>query len=121
MPKATVKNLEAAFPGKGAELHALIIGKSYTRDYSSVREWEARSYNPLPYLDRVLCAANQIAETHGVECIRRANDDGLGLPDYECLNTGDSYALTLVRDYRRNTWIVAAWADLVERGGNRYA
>ncbi len=68
--------------------------------------------NPgLAYLEAT--ALNEILEGHGIECIRPDNEE----PQYEYINTGDSYCNTLIRDNSTGRWFVASWGDIVETEG----
>ena len=113
------KRLEAAFPGKGKELRELLIGDRKTTDYRSVREWVSKCYNRPRYQERLDVAVNEVLEGYGSEAIFAG---GL-CPVVTYVNMGDTYAVTLVYDYRRHEWLLTSWGDWIEseeRKGRRY-
>jgi hypothetical protein len=70
-----------------------------------------------------LSLCNRLLNMHGVEVIPLTDssddwsftDERIRMcPPYSYLNTGDSYAATLVRDHREGAWMIAGWADVVE-------
>jgi cation diffusion facilitator CzcD-associated flavoprotein CzcO len=69
----------------------------------------------------ILEACNDLLDGCGVEAIRpncdpQHYDEGIRMcPAYSYVNTGDSYALTLVRDHEDSCWRVMSWADAVDR------
>jgi hypothetical protein len=79
-----------------------------------------RSLHSDPYYSRLwrntvaLHAMDKIMGTHGVEGLgpQRRGDYA---PAYEYLNTGDTYAATLIYDRDRDRLFVGNWGDLVER------
>lgn len=90
-----------------------------------------RSLYSDPYRSRLwrttvaLHAMNEIMGTHGVEGLgpQRSGDYA---PSYEYLNTGDSYAATLVYDRDGDRLFVSSWGDIAEKhpewdGGGDYA
>ena len=109
-PMPSFKHLEAAFPGKGEELRALLKGEKKTREYQSVRDLEARCYNPPGYTYRLMTALNEILEGFGVEVLWTRDGDGV----YEYVNLGDTYTTTLVRKIDTGTVMIRCWGDLVE-------
>lgn len=70
-------------------------------------------FNPPDRYMLKLCAINEVLGLHGVEYVPKGSNQRS--PGFEYLNTGDSYAATLIRidggGYR-----VCSWGDLVERG-----
>lgn len=60
-----------------------------------------------------LHAINDILETHGVEAL--GPQHSVSAPPYEYLNTGDTYATTLI--YKRDTdnLFIGNWGDIAER------
>ena len=63
--------------------------------------------------DLIAAALNQVLGTYGVEAIAADDCNVFAPPAIEYLNTGDTYALTLV--YVRGKWKVSSWGDEVER------
>lgn len=117
-PKPSLKRLESAFPGKGAELRALLTGEVKTTAYKSVQELESRCYHRPSYSHRLMTALDEITEGCGVEFIRDRNGDAL----LEYVNQGDPYAVTLVRWITSGHIEVTGWGTIVERdNGCRFA
>lgn len=66
---------------------------------------------------RALAAIDRIVGTHGVEALSHPDDDGcftLG-PRWEYLNTGDTYAATLVYHRDADAIRIGSWGDIAER------
>lgn len=82
-----------------------------------------RSLYSDPYNSRMwrrtvaLEAMDEIMGTHGVEALG-PNVGGPNPPPYEYLNTGDSYAATLVYTRKTDTLSIGDWASIVERHPN---
>ncbi|MBK6906321.1 MAG: hypothetical protein IPH08_04130 [Rhodocyclaceae bacterium] len=69
-----------------------------------------------PAVDTLFARLDSMANTHGVECIwtdGRQDDSRYG-PRYLYLNTGDTYADTLLVDRDTGRVWVGSWGDLVE-------
>lgn len=62
----------------------------------------------------VLHALDVICGTCGVEAIG-SSDVAPYSPPYEYLNTGDTYAATLVYNWRSDTLFVSSWGNIAER------
>lgn len=117
----SVKLLESNFPDKGFEIRQLIDGKKSTRSYESVRKWLEQCHNEPTLTERRMCALNEILEGHGVEAIFHGSDPMH--PDAVYVNMGETYAATILYDYRSGTFKVTSWGDWVEkqeRRGRRY-
>ena len=117
----SVKAIERAFPGKGLALRKLLDGRSKTREFASVQKLERECYHAPGYHYRLTTALNEVAGTHGCEAIWGA--DSCTQPAAEYLNTGDTYALTLLYDCRAERWRVTSWGDWLEsqeRRGRRF-
>jgi hypothetical protein len=61
-----------------------------------------------------LHAMDQIMGTHGVEGLGPTRS-GDYAPAYEYLNTGDTYATTLIYDRARDALKIGSWGDIAER------
>jgi len=71
---------------------------------------------------RKLYILNRILDGfHGVESIRSRDDRFDTFLGIAYLNTGDSYAGTIMYDYGRRKWILSSWGDVVERQGKRFS
>jgi hypothetical protein len=95
---------------------AIIARKVHPRTVPAAEQWERQCYNRPSLHELTMCALDSLLGTHGVECIGDVDmHDG---PPVEYLNTGDSYAHTVVwyRD-RKTEWRVEGWADAAERLG----
>ena len=77
-------------------------------------EWVRQCYNNPSGVEQILCAADELIGTHGVECVW--GEDELR-PAFEYLNTGDSYAATLI--WSDGAFRVSGWADELERRERR--
>lgn len=91
---------------------ARVIAKRLRKALESAHSWE----NALTECDAIL-------NTHGVESIEFPGepfytDEGMRFCGrYSYCNTGDTYAVTVIRDHKRGTWLVCSWGDLVEARG----
>ena len=111
----SVKTLALVAGDRAKEVRELLEQKRKTADYQSVREWEKRCYIRPRYGERLMCAINEILGGFGVELLTR---DGELTPEYEYINTGDAYTLTIVRDCTTGRLLVTTWGDIVERWDN---
>lgn len=108
----SIKTLETAFPGKGAELRLALESIAYCDSLPCVQS-HIKSCNHKPDVhQRRLIALDHIAETFGVEY--QEAGQGKKSPEFEYLNTGDTYTPTIIRV--NGSYRVGSWGDLVERG-----
>ena len=117
----SVKTLDRAFPGKGAELRALLKSSAAVREHPAAVSLARQCYNPPELAYMRLTALNAIAETCGIEAVWREGEsasDCTSSPAFEYLDTGDTYALTIIR-WRNGRYAVASWGDIVEKGKYR--
>jgi len=87
----------------------------YPLHFPATYKWANGCYNPLPAKDCKLSALNELFDMHGVEAIRtkwwsRYYRDCIA----EYLNTGESYAPTLLLDHKRGKWLLTSYGDFVE-------
>lgn len=111
--KPSIKTLERAFPGKGKVLRKLLTSEQAVREHPAAQARESECYNHPSLTDLRLHALNAELETFGVEYVK-----GKGTartPSFEYLNTGDTYAATIVR-FADGRYRVSSWGDIVERG-----
>lgn len=107
-------------PRKAATVLAIIRGQldplKYPGHFPATTKWANSCYNPLPAKDCKLSALNELLGMFGVEAVRDENtwDRYYGDVVAEYLNTGDSYAATLVLDHQRGKWLLTSWGDFVE-------
>lgn len=106
----SIASLTEVFGPRAQEARELLEKKRQTTDYKSVTDWERDCYYRPKYRERLLCALDEIAGTHGIGVIYA--DDEI-TPLYEYLETGDAYAPTLVLSHKTGTFRVRCWADYV--------
>ncbi len=108
-------------PRKAAIALSIIRGKldplKYPKHFPATDSWANSCYNPLPKSDAKLSALNELFEMHGVEPIRvEGRFDRYYGDVVACyLNTGDTYAPTILLDYQHNRWLLTSWGDFVEQ------
>jgi hypothetical protein len=118
----SIRTLESAFPGHGRALRRLLEDDRAVRQHPAAIARRAECLHSPTLLDLRLHALNAEAETCGVEYIAHKNDgyrigEQYGL---EYLNTGDTYATTIIYDHSRGSWRVGCWGDVVEARPNLY-
>jgi hypothetical protein len=112
----SIKTLERAFPGKGKELRqALQANRSELAKHPAGADRIQECLHPPKTSDIRMHVLDSIAETHGVEYIAHKDDSFSQAMGIEYLNTGDSYALTIVRFCETGNYRVVSWGDIVER------
>jgi len=114
----SVKTLDQAFPGKGQELRKVLEMTKAQLMQHPAGEARCRGCYHLPACyDIRLHVLDAVAETYGVEYIASERDSFREFYGLDYLNTGDSYALTIVRSRETGNYRVCSWGDIVERGG----
>lgn len=94
-----------------AQIHALLHGLADPDDLPVVQDLVKACWHPPAQIDRLLCALDHVAQTHGVEALRLAS----GRVVAEYLNTGDSYTGTVIYDRFGDTpWQVTSVADFLD-------
>jgi hypothetical protein len=112
----SVKTLESAFPGCGKELRqALEMTKAQLIEHPAGQLRWQECYNSPACYDLRLHVLDSIANTHGVEYIASPKDTFTANFGIDYLNTGDTYALTIVRSAETGNYRVASWGDIAER------
>jgi hypothetical protein len=112
----SIKTLEVAFPGKGKLLRqALEMTKAQLKQHPAGAQRWAECYHPPACYDLRLHVLDSIASTYGVEYIASPKDTFTTTLGIDYLNTGDSYALTIVRSADTGNYRVTSWGDLVEK------
>ena len=104
-------------------VHYVLSGKICPTEASpACKRWVESCYH-TPDLDgheAKLEACNELLGMHGVEAIQSEDaphytDEGVRMcPPFSYCNTGDTYALTLIRDHSAGQWMVASWGDAFE-------
>ena len=118
MTLPSVKMLNRAFSGKGRELRRLLESSKAVNAHPAAIALESQCYNPPGMTYKRMTALNAVAGTYGVEAVWHAGEsanDCTSSPAFEYLNTGDTYALTIIR-WADGRYRVASWGDIVERG-----
>lgn len=117
----SVRTLERAFPGKGKQLRkALEATRSELAAHPAGAARIAECYHPPKTYDVRMHVLDAIAETHGVEYASPRNDSFCSPKGFEYLNTGDTYAPTIIRFCETGRYRVASWGDVVEASPGRY-
>ena len=107
----SIKTLRTIAGDRAGELRELLEQKRQTRDYESVREWERQCYHPPSYIERLLCAANEIMRGYGVENLCQP-DSPIEEPLWSYINMGDTYTKTLLYCHHTGRFRVGCWGDL---------
>ena len=97
------------------KVRALLHGDIDPESYQDVNAWVRRCYFKPPYIDRLLCALNEVCGTYGAENLTRVNASYDDRPDYEYLNTGDTYRTTLIYSNLTSSFRLGCWGEIVER------
>ena len=114
----SVKTLDRVFPGKGKVLRWLVESSAAVHAHPAAVALVAQCYHPPGLAYERMTALNAEAGTYGIEAVWHADagsSDCTSVPAFEYLNTGDTYALTIIR-WRNGRYQVADWGSLVERG-----
>lgn len=116
----SIRTLESAFPGHGRALRRLLEDDRAVREHPAAIARRAECFPSPTLLDLRLRALNAEAETCGVEYIAHRDDGMRDIYGLEYLNTGDTYATTIIYDHSRGSWRVGCWGDVVEARPNLY-
>lgn len=112
MNKPSQKALEKAFPGKGKIAKLLLTSESAVREHHAAIARERECHNSPPLSDLRMHALNAELGMFGVEYAK-----GKGRSrSFEYLNTGDTYATTIIRFENPAQYRIGSWGDIVERG-----
>lgn len=97
------------------KVRKVLDGRLAPQDASEAcRAWVRACYHEPSLTEQALCAVDDLLGNHGIEALGEGRT--MRAPQYAYSNTGDSYALTVVRDYENGRWLVASWGGLVESG-----
>lgn len=80
-------------------------------------DWIQRCYHVPAAYEQCLAALDELCGTFGVEYLSSPKDSMYHLSGYSYLNTGESYAATLVYSHVSQRFSVDSWGDLIERKG----
>lgn len=103
------------------KIRKLFEGKLNPREVSEkCDKWVSQCHNEPSEHEQILCAVDDLLGNHGVESLEigdeHYSDSGVRMcPKYSYSNTGDSYALTVIRDHENERWLIASWGDLAEK------
>ncbi len=128
IPIATRELLVSTFRDVDPDLADRIMRVIESDDRDDLLAWcepaqdrERECYSRVPLMDLQAHALNSMIDGHGIEQIGD-NDDAHRHADYDYVNAGDDYSVTLVRDNSRDyngTWLVTTVADVRELEGRR--
>lgn len=83
------------------------------------RRWAEKCLHTPSLHEQQLRAIDDLLGNYGVESVESKEyyqDEGvLWCPRYSYSNTGETYAVTIVRDHKNSRWLIAAWGDLAEK------
>lgn len=79
-----------------------------------VREWTRRCIHRPTGIGLVMYAIDRVTEGHGVEGVR-SDDEGSHGADFEYVNQGDTYTMTVVFDHRTNQFLMTTMGDMIEQ------
>lgn len=113
----SINRLESYFPGKGAELRAILDGTKEPTDYPAVEKWVAQCLHRPKFLELQLAAVNALLEGHGVEAIQK--DGTYGTPEAQYINMGDQYIPTVIWDDGRTSWFIESWDEWMAKAKRR--
>lgn len=102
---------------KARTLLGLIDGEVDPETVEAVEDWIRQCYHRPSHSEQVMCAANALMECHGVEAVED-HDAGEGGIVMTYVNTGDTYALTLIHDEREGSYHFTSWGDWYENWEN---
>ena len=117
------RTLEQAFPGHGAALRGLFDGTVDPLTYPSVKAWAERCYNYPKRSELMERALDAEIGGHGIESVRgeKAPWDAFYCDTVALyVNTGDTYAPTLLFDVPLRRWSVTDIGTFVERKQRTY-
>jgi len=110
----SVKTLQPVFGERSQEARDLLREDRDPEDYESVKKWIKQCHHKPRYTELLMEALNEVAGTGGVESIWL--QDAVTWPTCDYLNTGDSYAATLIFNRANMTVRVTSVGDLLETG-----
>jgi hypothetical protein len=127
-PIASRTLLESTFRDVDSDLADRIMRVIESDDRDELLAWsepaqdrDRECHTPPELMDLQAHALNTMLDGHGIEQIGD-NDDAHRHADYDYVNAGDLYSVTLVRDNSRDyngTWLITTAADIRELGGRR--
>jgi hypothetical protein len=97
-------------PECGVKVAAILNNEAEPDDFEAVRDAQRQQYHGWRGSDAIMHAADVLLEGHGIEYIRDAS--GSAVAGY--VNTGATYATTLLYDIERDAFEVTSYGDWVE-------
>lgn len=96
------------------QLFGLLSGEVSPDTFQSVHNWSRECYNLPSRRERVMCAADELLETCGVEGVDQEDGDHQRGSRYTYCNTGDSYVCTVVYDREKDRFLLWSYSDIAE-------
>lgn len=116
---ASVKTLMKVFSidSKTARnIRGVVKGTIDPESFPKTAEWSFHCYHKPWDSSLKMSAINELLDMFGVEGIGGGDDWHNGYaPAYSYCNTGDSYAATILYEYRTGRFFIGSWGDIVER------
>ena len=117
--KTLVRDLSVT-PEMATRLRAIMAGEiriTDNPDFPRTNAWIGQCHHKPRRIDLILSALNEAYETHGID--RLDNREGAIVAKY--LNTGDTYAPTILFLHETRAFRVSSWGDFVETNERRYS
>lgn len=94
-------------------IRGLIHGEIKTNTSEAVNNWVAQCHHKPNYIERLLVALNEAADTYGVEYLTQ---QGGMRATHAYLNVGDPYVPTIIYNYNKDHFYIGCWGTIVENG-----
>jgi len=107
----SIRTLETAFPGKGRILRALIESPAVVCAHPAAVALSQQSHGRPTLAHQRMTALNAELEFFGVENV----PSGRRSPGFEYLNSGDTYAVTIIR-FHNGRYRVTDIGSIIEHG-----
>lgn len=118
--KALIESLNIT-PEQADTVRGLIRGEIRTRDaekFPRSNAYFSKCFHEPRRLDRILACLDECLGTHGVEALGDVRTYG---PPAEYLNTGDTYAATILFDHLAGNFKLTSWGDWLEKNETKRA
>jgi len=119
--KTLVRDLSVT-PEMATRLRAIMAGEiriTDNPDFPRTNAWIGQCHHKPRRIDLILSALNEAFETCGVEPLWSTGNASWPVAEY--LNTGDSYAPTILFLHETRAFRVSSWGDFVETNERRYS
>lgn len=118
--QARLERLLALTPDQAATVRGLIQGLVEPESIAATEQWVRRCLHRPHEGELVMHAINEVIGMHGVEGVgpvsRKRDAAADYAPAYDYCNTGDPYALTILRNNERGSFFIGCWATYAEEG-----